>query len=126
MTRTYSNLPPTKNNQSSSDSTVKFFDQYYQVPLQIDNNTLIAIQSFFEKRGFEKTAAEYTASIIMSQAKTDNFNASAIIDTLRSLSDGEVSGLVAEILNHNRFKTSALGIFRGINSSDEIQRNILA
>jgi hypothetical protein len=125
MPKIYSNIPP-DNNQSSSNSTVKYFNDFYNVPVEIDNNSLLQMQAFLEKRGFDKTAAEFTSGIILSQAKVDNFNPIQILDTLSGLSDTQMSALVAEILNYNRFKTSVLGIYQGPALSDEVQRNILA
>ena len=126
MALAYSNLPPNSSAASSSDNTVKFFDQYYVQPLDVDNNSLLLMQAFFEKRGFGKASAEFTSSIIISQATLDGYNPIALLDTLKSLSDEGISGIVAEILNNNRFKTSALGIYFGFSSPDEIQRNIVA
>jgi hypothetical protein len=125
MALAYSNLPPNSSAASSSDNTVKFFDQYYVQPLDVDNNSLLLMQAFFEKRGFGKASAEFTSSIIISQATLDGYNPIALLDTLKSLSDEGISGIVAEILNNNRFKTSALGIYFGFSSPDEIQRNII-
>lgn len=126
MALAYSNLPPNSSAASSSDNTVKFFDQYYVQPLDVDNNSLLLMQAFFEKRGFGKASAEFTSSIIISQATLDGYNPIALLDTLKGLSDAEISGIVAEILNNNRFKSSALGIYFGFSSPDEIQRNIVA
>jgi hypothetical protein len=125
MSLAYSNLPSDSSNPSSSDNTVKFFDQYYVQPLDVDNNSLLLMQAFFEKRGFGKASAEFTSSIIISQATLDGYNPIALLDTLKGLSDAEISGIVAEILNNNRFKSSALGIYFGFSSPDEIQRNII-
>jgi hypothetical protein len=126
MALAYSNLPPNSSAASSSDNTVKFFDQYYVQPLDVDNNSLLLMQAFFEKRGFGKASAEFTSSIIISQATLDGYNPIALLDTLKGLSDEGISGIVAEILNNNRFKSSALGIYFGFSSPDEIQRNIVA
>jgi hypothetical protein len=125
MSKIYSNIPP-ESTPSSSNSTVKYFDDFYNVPIDIDNNSLLQMQAFLQKRGFDKTAAEFTSGIILSQAKADNFNPNQLLDTLSGFSDVQMGGLVAEILNYNRFKTSVLGIYQGPALSDEVQRNILA
>ena len=70
-------------------------------------------------------AAQSVAMIILSQAKKDNLNPFDILDTLRGLSSVQISALVGEILNYNRFKTSSLGITLTPTPADEIQRNIL-
>ena len=125
MKKIYSNIPHS-GSASSSDSTIEFFNNYYDRPIDVDNNVLISAKSFFEKRGFGKSAAETVAGIVLSQAKKDNLNPLQILDTLANLDNVQISGLVAEILNYNRFKTSNLGIFIKPLPSDEVQRNILA
>lgn len=124
MKKLYNNIPIDKN-ASSSDATVKLFDNYYDSPIELDGPTLDAMTAFFEKRGFQPTAAESTAIVILSQAKRDGLNAIKILDTLSGLTNVEISGLVAEILNYNRFKSSSLGIVINQLPADEIQRNIL-
>jgi hypothetical protein len=104
---------------------VKVFDQYYQAPIDLNNNELIAMTGFFESRGFGKDAAESTAITILKQAKKDNYSPMQIMDTLSGLSNVEISGLVAEILNYNRFKTSSLGVSQIYSPADDVVRNIL-
>jgi len=120
----YNNIPQTRA-ESNSDLTVKVFDQYFQAPIDLNNNELIAMVGFFENRGFDKDSAESTALVILKQAKKDNYNPMQIMDTLTGLSNVEISGLVAEILNYNRFKTSSLGISQLYSPADDVVRNIL-
>ena len=120
----YNNIPQTRA-ESNSDLTVKVFDQYFQAPIDLNNNELIAMTGFFESRGFNKDSAESTALVILKQAKKDNYNPMQIMDTLTGLSNVEISGLVAEILNYNRFKTSSLGISQLYSPADDVVRNIL-
>jgi Glu-tRNA(Gln) amidotransferase subunit E-like FAD-binding protein len=120
----YNNIPQSKTS-SNSDQTVKVFDQYFQSTIDLNNNELIAMTGFFESRGFDKESAESTALTILKQSKKDNYSSMQIMDTLGGLSNVEISGLVAEILNYNRFKTSSLGISQFYSPSDDVLRNIL-
>lgn len=120
----FNNIPQIRN-ESNSDFTVKVFDQYLQAPIDLNNNELIAMTGFFESRGFDKDSAESTALVILKQAKKDNYNSMQIMDTLTGLSNVEISGLVAEILNYNRFKTSSLGISQLYSPAEDVVRNIL-
>lgn len=122
----YFNNIPKENNPSSSDETVQIFDQYYTKPITIDSTTLESMSAFFESRGFEKYAAQNVSLIIIKQAKRDNYNPNQILDTLNGLTDIEISALVAEILNNNRFKSSVLGIKQNFLLSEEVLRNIVA
>jgi hypothetical protein len=121
---TYNNIPQSRN-ESNSDLTVRVFDQYFQAPIDLNNNELIAMIGFFETRGFDKDSAESTALVILKQAKKDNYSPMQIMDTLTGLSNVEISGLVAEILNYNRFKTSSLGVSQLYSPADDVVRNIL-
>ena len=122
---TLTNIPVTKP-ASSSDSTLKVFNQYFQSPIELNNNELVATIGFFEKRGFGGSAAENIAIAILTQAKKDGFSAMQIIDTLSGLDNVQISSLVAEILNYNRYKTSAIGVVQLYTASSEILRNIIS
>jgi hypothetical protein len=121
----YNNIPQ-KTIPSSSNSTVKFFSTFYQSPIDLNGTDIIAVTGFFESRGFTAEAADSVAMIILSQAKANNLNAFQILDTLKTLNGIELSQLVGQILNYNRFKTSTLGISTTIVPADEVERNILA
>jgi hypothetical protein len=123
----YNNIPQSDIQiKSSSDGTTKFFDSFYQVPVEINNTTLIAIKGFFETKGYGSAAAESVAIIITVQAKKDNLNPFEILDTLKGFNSIQLSAIVGEILNYNRFKTSSLGINSISSPAEEPRRNILA
>lgn len=119
----YSNLP--LNSKSNLESTIQAFDAYYSQPIELNATAYAAIVGFFTNKGFQQVASESISTIIMTQAKKDGYNPLKIIDTLKGLSDVEISGIVAEILNYNRLKTSSLGTAQAFTTNKEIQRNIL-
>lgn len=121
----YSNLPSNQPNQSS-DQTVEIFNNYYKQPISLNVNELTAMTGFFQKRGFEPIAAESAATTILVQAARDGYNAMQVMDTLGGLTSVEISGLVAEILNYNRVKSSLLGSVQNIQPIIDITRNIVA
>lgn len=123
MNQTFSNLPL---QSSTNESTVQAFDVYYSLPIELNANVYAAMTGYFTNKGFDQTAAESISTIIMKQAKIDGYNPMQILDTIKSLADTEMSGLIAEILNYNRYKTSSLGVAQPFNTYEEIQRNILA
>lgn len=125
MNNYYNNIPQSSSS-SSSDQTIQIFDQYFQNPIELNNSSLVIMIGFFEKRGFDTDAAESTAIVILQQAKKDQLNPMEIIDTLRGLTDVEISQLVGEILNYNRFKTSSLGLVQPFSPAEQIMRNIIA
>jgi hypothetical protein len=123
MPNIYSNLPlKTTVNQNA---TILAFDTYYEKPLELDTNTFEAMKSFFTSRGFETIAAESVVIVIIKQAKKDGYNPMEILDTLKGLTNVEISALVSEIVNNNRLKTSFLGYGLAFEPNFEVARNII-
>lgn len=118
---TYNNLPA----PSSVNATLQAFDKYYDAPIEIDASTYALMRGFFESRGFDKSAAETIAVTIMKQAKIDGYNPIDVLDTMRSLQGAELSGVVGDIINFNRFKTSYLGQSTGFKPFEPVARNIV-
>ena len=122
MNQQYSNIPVT----DSQDQTVQAFDSYWSIPIVINSSVLAAMKGYFTNRNFGEVAAESIAVTIIRQAKQDGYNPMQILDTLKGLDNIQLSGLVSEILNYNRFKSSSLGYADKFQPHPEIQRNILA
>ena len=118
----YSNIP----SSSSQDATVQAFNSYQTAPVELNSTVLAAMKGYFTSREFGEVAAESIAITIMTQAKQDGYNPMQILDTLRGLSNVELSGLVSEILNYNRFKSSSLGYAQTFSPNAEVQRSIIA
>jgi hypothetical protein len=118
---TYSNIPVSV----TENQTVQAFDNYYSQPIEVNASVLAAITGYFTSKGFGQVASESIAVIIISQSKKDGYNPMRILDTLRGLNDVDLSALVSEILNYNRFKTSSLGFAQTIVPNSEVYRNIV-
>jgi hypothetical protein len=102
-----------------------FFDRYYQNQITFSSNQIDAVVGFFRKRGFDEVAANSTSIVLLTQAKRDNVNPFKLIDTLKGLTDVQLSYIVAEVLNLNREKTSALGYKSTREVETTESRNIL-
>jgi hypothetical protein len=109
MTTIVSNLPLSTTNTDSASNTKQFFNTYYQSPVTLSADQIDAVVGFFTSRGFDQTAAVSTASVLLTQAKVENVNVFKILDTLKTLSDVQLSSVVREILNYNRLRISILG-----------------
>ena len=106
----YSNLPPKELDES----------------LKVDLNPTVlgAMKGFFQNRGFDDIASESIAVTIMMQAKHDGYNPLQILDSMKGLTDADISALIAEVLNYNRYKSSSLGFARNIVTNPEVLRHI--
>ena len=126
MTTYYNNLPQPNQSADSSQGTLQVFDAYTTAPLNIDATTYDAMSSYFTTRGFGEDAARSMSYIIIKQALLDNYNPFDLIDTMKGLTDVEISSLITEILNYNRYKTSSLGTASPFTPAEEVARNIVA
>jgi FlaG/FlaF family flagellin (archaellin) len=102
------NLPPQIETDSAA-STKLYFGTYGEVPLSFNATDVSVAVNYFEKRGFDKTAAQVTAMSLLRQAKIEGVSISSVLDQLKGYNDLEVSGIVAQILNNSRTPTSTLG-----------------
>ena len=122
-----SSLPATPVSRASDKEVNQFFDKYYTKSISYPANEVDSVDSvvtFFEKRGFDKSAAINVATVLLQQAKIDKINVFRVIDTLKGLDEVQLSAVVAEVLNYNRAKTSTLG-YRRTDSIDKTEkRNI--
>lgn len=122
----YSNLPPQPKSVDDSAATIRVFDTYSVSPLNIDASTYDAMIGFFVSRGFGEDSANSMSYIVIKQAMLDNYNPFELVETLSGLNEVELSNLITEILNYNRFKTSNLGTASPFQPSEEVIRNIVA
>lgn len=101
------NLPPSNN--QTDDEVKAFFDQYFLHQITFPSNQIDAVVGFFLKRGWDDQAARSTAIVLLNQARLENINPFQLIDTLKGVTDAELSNVVAEVLNVYREKNSVLG-----------------
>jgi hypothetical protein len=119
------NLPPPVV-EDSAQATKLFFDTYGQNPLEFNATEVEAAIAFFQGKGFDRDAAEVTASVILKQAKIENLPVFKLLDTLKGLTTMDLSALVSEILNNNRPPSSTLGFKVATVSKKSQIRNIAA
>lgn len=116
---------PKKEPTDSQTNTKKYFNTYYQKQLSFPSNEVDAVIGFLESRGFETEAAKSTGAVLLQQAKIDGFKVFELLDTLKGLDKLQLSFAVAQVVNFNREKISALG-FSVKNENKPIEaRNIM-
>lgn len=107
MTTSSSSLPNLEMEGATTMS--KLFDRETSTQIAYKANEVDAVVGYFLKRGFERIAAINTGSIILQQAAKDKIPVYQLLDTLKGLTDVQLSKVVAEILNINRSKVSQIG-----------------
>jgi hypothetical protein len=123
MTKFYINIPKETTN-NSANLTVQNLDNYYTTNLPIPAGAFDALKGFFEGNGFGKVASETIAHIIFYQAEIDGYNPLQVIENIQTLNSVDLSALVTEILNFNRFKTSVLGLSVNYSTTADVAREI--
>lgn len=119
-----SNLPQQQSTDSSTD-VKKFFDKFYKTEISFPSNQIDAVVGFFLKRGFDVESARSTAIVLLNQAYNDQVNVFTLVDTLKTLTDVQLSQVVAQVLNAYRENVSLLG-YRVATIADPYEsRNIL-
>lgn len=118
------NLPRVTASNDSGDQVRSFFDRYFQHQVTFPSNQIDAVLGYFLKRGFQEEAAKSTSIVLLNQARIDNIPVFQLLDTLKGLTDSQLSQVVTEVLNIYREKSSTLG-FKIIQTEETIEsRNI--
>jgi hypothetical protein len=102
------NLPPQTNTDSATKVKV-FFDNYFNKQISYPAEQIDSVVDYFTKRGFDQVASTAVSTVLLQQAYVDQINVYTLLDTLKGLTEVQISAVVAEILNTNRQKTSVLG-----------------
>ena len=124
MAEFYTNLPPKE--KDNLDKTIdKLTKTQYQEEYQFNVGEYDATIAFFVKRGFNRTSAESTAYVILSQAKIDSVRPQEILDKLTYASEAQLSELITIVLNANRYKSSRLGVRQTLTTKETVSRNII-
>lgn len=124
MTEFYSNLPP-KEKDDLEKTIEKLTTSTYETDYQFNVGEYDSTVAFFVKRGFNRTSAESTAYVILSQAKIDSVNAQVLLDKLTNANPAQLSELITIVLNANRYKSSQLGVRQTLTTKETVSRNII-
>lgn len=104
------NLPSQLTSPVNASTEIKtFFDKFFVQQVSFPSNQIDAVVGFFLKNGFDIESARSTGIVILNQAREDNVNVFELLDTLKTLTDIQLSQVVAQVLNSYREKTSLLG-----------------
>jgi len=119
----FSNLPP-KPTETKDEKIIRYFDNYYVIPIDLDVNDVEVMRGFFESKNFDRSSAESITYLILKTAKQSNYKTEEILDALNAYTSSQLNEFLLNILNFNRIKTSTLGVIKKLETSDQIKRNI--
>jgi hypothetical protein len=111
--------------QTSSKNVKTFFDNFFTKTISFPAEQIDSVVGFFVKRGFDTNSANSIAITLLTQARKENVNVFALLDSLKGLTDVQLSQVITQVLNATREKTSLLG-YRVKPATDTYEsRNIL-
>ena len=116
-----SNLPSVPDTKSVKT----FFSSNLNQEITFPSNQVDAVVGFFINRGFDEISANATAVVLLTRAKVGDTDVFVLLDSLKGLTDLQLSSTVAAVLNHNRVHTSVLGYRLPDSSNYSELRNIL-
>ncbi len=108
-----------------SDEVRNFFDKFFLHQVTFPSNQIDAVLGFFLKRGFDEVSARSTSISLLNQARLENINVFQLLDSLKGLTDVQLSQVVTEVLNLYRDRRSALGYKLTVLEETTESRNVV-
>jgi len=99
----------TTSTDNTSEEMKKVLNKVYNTEITFPSNQIDAVYGFFVKRGFNDQAAKSVSIILLNQAREDNIGVFQLLDKIRPLTDEQLMGLITNVVNTYRNKTSVLG-----------------
>jgi hypothetical protein len=116
---------PLNSNTDTSTVVRQFFDKFYQYPVSFPAGEIDAVVGFFQKRGFDINSARTISIVMLNQARIDGVKVFELLDSLKTITDLQLTQVITQVMNTYRENTSLLG-YKVIGATSPIEsRNIL-
>lgn len=115
-----SNLPNTE-----LTNTQKYFNNFYQEKLAIDQNTNDAIVGYFEQYTQSIESARLLAQAVIDTAASQRVDPMQVLTEFQNLTDNELNTFLSLYLNTGRIPTSLLAVKNRPITNPYVERTIL-
>lgn len=88
----------------------KFFNNFFNFPIEVSSNVDAAIVAYFEQVADNKESARALASAVIYTAIKQGINPMSALDEFRRIPAGDLNAYTALFLNFERVGTSFLGL----------------
>ncbi len=109
------------------EETIDYFNKIYDQPIEVPQNVVDAIYSFFIGRTENEQAALALVNVVIVTALASKVNPMTVLDRFKELGDGlDLDLQLATFLNYTRNNTSILGVKNVPGVNTHISRTILS
>jgi hypothetical protein len=120
------NLQPVNLNSFIERDVQKYFNNFFDVPIEVSSNIDTAIVGYFETIADNKDAARALASAVIYTSVKQGINPMETLKEFQKLPRGELDAYIAMFLNIDRIGTSFLGVTNSPAINKYVTRTILA
>lgn len=120
------NLSEINTNPLTTRDVSKYFNNYFDIPVNVSSNVDSAIVAYFEQITSNKESAKALASAVIYTSLKQGLDPMATLQEFQKLSPGELDAYTAMFLNFERVGTSYLGINNSPQLNKYIQRTIIS
>lgn len=104
------NLSRVNTNAIDPPNADKFFNNFFNFPIEVSSNVDAAVVAYFEQITENKESARSLASAVIYTAIKQGISPMSALDEFRKIPLGELSAYTALFLNFERVGTSFLGL----------------
>jgi hypothetical protein len=119
------NLSEVNTNPLTTRDVEKYFNNYFDIPVNVSSNVDSAIVAYFEQITSNKESAKALASAVIYTSLKQGLDPMITLKEFQKLSPGELDAYTAMFLNFERVGTSYLGINNSPQLNKYIQRTII-
>jgi hypothetical protein len=119
------NIEPVKQNSLVPRDVDKYFNNWFDIPIEVSSNVDSAVIAYFEQITINKESARALASAVLYTSVKQGINPMDTLKEFQKLPPGELDAYTALFLNFERIGTSYLGITKQTQLSKYIERTIL-
>ena len=120
-----SNLSSVNLNTLLERNVDKYFNNWFDIPIEVSSNIDSAVIAFFENIADNKDSAKALASAVIYTSVKQGINPMDTVREMQKLGPGQLNAYVSMFLNFNRVGTSYLGIKNTPKVNKYVQRAIL-
>lgn len=113
-------------NSINTQDVQKFFNNYFNIPINVSSNVDNAVLAYFEQVAETKAGAKALASAVIYTSVKQGLDPMSVLEEFQKLSAGELDAYTAMFLNFERVGTSYLGINNQNTLNKYVLRTIIA